>query len=100
MLQGMVGGVNVTLPHGAATVTAAVLRQLHVPVTGSATVLTSSAAGASPMHPATSATQPPTSTLRTLLLFILGLPLWRALHYKGLRGTTPRRFVTLPFLFL
>jgi hypothetical protein len=72
MLHGMVGGVNVTFPHGAATVTAAVFRQLHVPVTGWATVLTSSP-GAAPMHPATSATQAPTSDLRTLL-FILGLP--------------------------
>jgi len=81
MLQGMVGGVNVTFPQGAATVIAAVFRQLHVPVTASATVLTSSA-GASPMHPATSATHAPTSNLRTLLLFIWGLPLWRARHYK------------------
>jgi hypothetical protein len=40
-------------------VTAAVFRQLHVPVTGSATVLTSSA-GASPKHPAISTTQAPT----------------------------------------
>src|SRR5436190_9634278 len=60
MLHGMVGGVNVTLPHGAATVTGAVFRQLQVPTTGSETVLTSSG-GASPMHPAISTTQAPTN---------------------------------------
>src|SRR5215831_14339538 len=46
MLQGMVGGVNVTLPHGAATVMADWFRHEQVPVTAALTATTSPGSGA------------------------------------------------------
>src|SRR6516165_5244360 len=61
MLHGIVGGVKVTFPQGAATVTGAVFRQEQVPVTAAVTDVTppkSRSAGAEPP-------QPPATTIPT-----------------------------------